>query len=63
MRICEFTKKQIPPGKGIMYVKKDGKVFHFISGKAEKNFLKLRRKSRTTKWSNEYHQIKKGKKD
>ncbi|MFT4311303.1 MAG: 50S ribosomal protein L24e [Candidatus Woesearchaeota archaeon] len=63
MRICEFTKREIPPGKGKMFVKKDGKVLYFYDGKAEKNFLKLKRKSRTTKWTNEYHQVKKGKKD
>ena len=63
MRICEFTKKEIPPGKGIMYVKKDGKIYHFISGKAEKNFLKLKRKSRTTKWTLEYQRLKKQSKE
>jgi large subunit ribosomal protein L24e len=63
MKICEFTKKQIPLGKGKMYVKKDGKILHFLDSKAEKNYLKLKRKSRTTKWTKEYHQVKKGKRD
>ncbi len=63
MRICDFSKKEIPPGKGIMYVKKDGKILHFLNSKAEKNFLKLKRKPRTTRWTNEYHQVKHGDKD
>ena len=62
MKICDFSKKEIPPGTGIMYVKKDGKILHFLNGKCEKNFLKLKRKSRTTKWTKEYHQVKQGKK-
>ena len=63
MRICEFTKKTIPPGTGKMFVRKDGKVLYFIDGKAEKNFLKLKRKSRTTKWTEEYQNLKKAKKN
>ena len=43
-----------------MFVRKDGKVFDFCSGKCEKNMLKLGRKARTTKWSDEYHNVKKG---
>ncbi len=63
MRICEFSKKPIPEGKGKMFVRKDGKIFYFYSNKEEKNFLKLKRKSRETKWTNEYHAIKKGTRD
>ena len=63
MKICEFSKKVIPAGKGKMYVKKDGKILHFYSSKEQKNYLKLKRKGRETKWTNEYHAIKKGTRD
>ena len=43
---CSFTGKEIPPGTGVMYVKKDGTIHWFSSKKAEKNFLKLKRKPR-----------------
>lgn len=63
MKICDFSKKPIPPGKGKMFIRKDGRVLNFLSNKEQKNFLKLKRKSRNTKWTNEYHAIKSGKKD
>lgn len=44
-----------------MYVLKTGKILDFCSMKCEKNMLKLGRKARTTKWTEEYHKIKKGK--
>ncbi len=42
-----------------MYVKNDGKIFHFCSSKCENNTLKLGRKPRTTKWTLEYKALKK----
>lgn len=45
-----------------MYIKKDGTVLYFYSSKEEKNFLKLKRKPRTTRWTNEYHAVKTGSK-
>lgn len=51
---CSFTGKEIPKGKGIMYVKKDGKILYFLNSKCEKNFLKLNRKPIKTKWSELY---------
>lgn len=53
MPICSFSGKEIPPGTGIMYVKKDGKVLWFLNSKAEKNYLKLGRKARNVKWTAE----------
>jgi|AntRauTorckE6833_2_1112554.scaffolds.fasta_scaffold29795_2 large subunit ribosomal protein L24e len=53
-----FSGKEIPPGTGIMYVKKDGKILHFMSRKEEKNMLKLGRKPRTTTWTEEYRKEK-----
>lgn len=47
---CSFSGKHIPPGTGIMYVKKDGKVLWFLNSKAEKNYL-LGRKARDRLWT------------
>ncbi len=57
---CDFCKKLIPPGTGKKYVKKDGKVFDFCSNKCEKNMIILKRKPRTTHWTEEFANIKKG---
>ncbi len=34
-----------------MFVKKDGTIYNFCSGKCEKNMLKLKRKSSALKWT------------
>lgn len=47
---CSFCKLDLTPGKGKMYVKKDGKLFYFCSMKCEKNTLKLKRKPAKQKW-------------
>ncbi len=48
---CSFCGTEIPPGTGLMYIKKDSKIFHFCSRKCEKNMIQLRRKPNVTKWS------------
>ncbi|MFT4311928.1 MAG: 50S ribosomal protein L24e [Candidatus Woesearchaeota archaeon] len=55
---CSFSGKEIPQGRGIMYIRKDGRVWYFADRKAEKNMVKLGRKPRETKWTKEYHKIK-----
>ncbi len=60
MVTCNFCGEVLNPGTGKMYVKKDGKIFYFCSNKCEKNTLKLKRKPRTTKWTKEHAQVKKG---
>jgi len=57
---CSFCKQNINKGTGKIYVQKTGKVLYFCSLKCEKNMLKLKRKPRTTKWTQEYQDIKKG---
>jgi large subunit ribosomal protein L24e len=37
-------------GTGLMYVKKDGKVFYFCSSKCKKNQLLLKRDSKKQTW-------------
>jgi large subunit ribosomal protein L24e len=58
---CSFSGKELAPGKGTMYIKKDGRVLYFENKKAEKNMIKLGRKARTTKWTAESHAEKKSK--
>lgn len=55
---CDFSGKEIPRGTGIMYVKKDGKILYFLNSKCEKNYIKLKRVPRDTKWT-EVHRKKK----
>ncbi|MBR9690851.1 50S ribosomal protein L24e [Candidatus Woesearchaeota archaeon] len=57
---CSFCRNEIEKSTGKMYVKADGKIFYFCSGRCEKNMLKLKRKPRETKWTQEYQDIKKG---
>lgn len=57
-----FSGREIPPGTGIMYVRKDGKILHFLNKKEEKNMFKLRRKPRRVKWTQEYADEKKQRK-
>lgn len=55
---CSFSGRPIEKGTGKMYVKKDGKVLYFANSKAQKNFLKLKRKARTTRWTEEAKKAK-----
>ncbi|HIH09157.1 MAG TPA: 50S ribosomal protein L24e [Candidatus Diapherotrites archaeon] len=53
-----FTGKEIPKGRAMMYVKKDGTIYWFADKKSEKNLLKLHRNPSKTKWTNFYHKEK-----
>jgi len=59
MAKCSFCGTIIEKGTGIVFVKKDAKVFNFCSRKCEKNLLKLNRKPRTTRWTVEFAKEKK----
>ena len=48
---CSFCCKELRPGTGKMFVKKDGKILYFCSSKCEKNMLKLNRKPQSFKWT------------
>ncbi len=50
-RRCSFCNLPIEPGRGKMFVKRDGTVFYFCSSKCERNMLKLRRKPRKVRWA------------
>lgn len=50
-RKCTFCGKEIEPGTGKIFAKKDGVVWHFCSSKCQKNMLKLKRIPRKVRWS------------
>jgi len=56
-RTCDYTGEEIEPGTGIMYVKNDGTVLHFVDSKAEKNY-KLGREPRDLEWTEEGRRAK-----
>lgn len=58
---CSFSGEQIEPGTGIMFVKKDGTVYHYKSRMCLKNHQKLGRVNRYTKWTTVAHDIKNAK--
>lgn len=58
MAVCSFCGKHFPKATGKMYVKKEGTIFLFCSGKCEKNMLMLGRKPRDVGWTAEYHKVK-----
>ncbi|WP_202320123.1 50S ribosomal protein L24e [Archaeoglobus neptunius] len=53
-KVCSFCGYDIEPGTGKLYVRRDGRVYYFCSGKCEKNMLKLKRKARKLKWTKHY---------
>ena len=59
MAKCNFCGKNITQGTGKLYVKKDGRAYNLCSKKCEVNLVKLNKKPRETRWTEEYHKIKK----
>jgi ribosomal protein L24E len=51
---CSFSGHPIAQGTGTMFVRKDGKILYFENMKAQKNFFKLGRKPRETRWTEEF---------
>ncbi|MBR9679941.1 MAG: 50S ribosomal protein L24e [Candidatus Altiarchaeota archaeon] len=47
---CDFCSKQTPPGRGIIFVRRDDKIFRFCSSKCERNWGMKRKPQRRT-WS------------
>ena len=50
-RVCTFCGKEIEPGTGRMYVKKDGVTYQFCASKCFKNMIELKRVPRRTEWT------------
>ena len=50
-RQCSFCADEIEPGTGMMFVKRDGSVFHFCSSSCRKQQLHLGRVGHRRKWT------------
>lgn len=53
-RTCSFCADTIEPGTGMLFVKRDGTVFHFCKSKCRKNMLDLKRVPRRVRWSKHF---------
>jgi large subunit ribosomal protein L24e len=50
-RSCSFCAGEIEPGTGMMFVKRDGSIFHFCSSSCRKQQLHLGRVGHRLKWT------------
>jgi large subunit ribosomal protein L24e len=50
-RQCSFCAREVEPGTGTMFVKRDGTVFHFCSSSCRKQQLNLGRVGHRFKWT------------
>jgi|ACXJ01.1.fsa_nt_gi large subunit ribosomal protein L24e len=50
-RQCAFCAGEIEPGRGLMYVKRDGSVFFFCSGTCRKHQVTYHRVGHRLKWT------------
>ena len=51
---CSFCGRNIPPGTGISFVRRDGRVLRFCSSKCRKSMVVLGRDPRKLKWTKAY---------
>ena len=56
-RQCSFCAHEIEPGTGMMFVKRDGTVFHFCTSSCRKQQLHLHRVGHRFKWTRA-HELK-----
>ena len=63
MAKCSFCNNDIEKGTGKIFVEKSGKTLFFCSMKCEKNLIKLKRKPRKAKWTNEFQKAKQAKRE
>jgi large subunit ribosomal protein L24e len=54
---CSFCGKEIRPGTGLIFIKKDGSRLDFCTRKCERNTA-LGRKSRKIRWTEEFRRFK-----
>ena len=51
MTQCSFCGKDIVPGTGKLYIRRDAAQFHFCSSKCEHNQVDLKRVNRHVRWT------------
>ena len=54
---CSFCLGTLPEGRGKMFVKTDGKIFHFCNSKCEKNW-NMKRVGKKVKWTDAFKKEK-----
>lgn len=59
---CSFCGETVKKGTGKLYVKSDGSVYLFCSGKCESNLIKLERDPAKIVWTEGYRDRKREKK-
>ncbi|MGP6207598.1 50S ribosomal protein L24e [Cuniculiplasma sp. SKW3] len=57
-KVCSFCGEEIEPGTGMTFIRKDGNILNFCSRKCRINMLKLKRVPRKVKWTREYQNLK-----
>lgn len=58
MAECVFCGKEIPRGTGTLFVRRDGTLQFYCSGKCIKNAEKLGRRAASLKWTAAFHAAK-----
>ena len=56
-RKCSFCGGRVEPGRGLMFVKRDGTILFFCSSKCERN-ARLGRKPHRVKWTERYRRLR-----
>ncbi len=54
---CSFCAGTLPEGRGKMFVKTDGKIFHFCNSKCEKNW-NMKRLGKKTRWTEAFRKAR-----
>ena len=57
-KVCSFCGREIEPGTGSMFIRKDGSTFLYCSSKCRKNSLHLGRVPRRVRWTQQYATLK-----
>ncbi len=51
---CSFCGYRIPIGRGVMFIKRDGTIYHFCTNKCRKSLLNYKKNPRKTRWTRHY---------
>ncbi len=57
-RKCSFSGEDIEPGSGLLYVKRNGEVYHYKSRKCFREHQRLKRVPRYVRWTKQAQALK-----
>ncbi len=57
-RVCSYSGDVIEPGTGLMYVKRNGEVYHYKTRKCFREHQKLKRVPRYVRWTKQARELK-----